>query len=332
MTDLDRRSFLKRAGAVTAGSLAVGTGVDALTHRLAAASSAAGVGDRRQSPKRGYGSLELRSPIDGGDAWLALPAHFQYSVLSRIGDPMSDGTVTPRSCDGMGAFADGRHGVRLVRNHEIRFSGAGPTATQGQYVVGREIGGSLRTYSGSYDLAARGGNTTIRFDRRAFRRDGGKVEDFVSNVGTVVNCAGGVHPLLESWLTCEEIIQEAGNPTGSAEAQTRPHGYVYPVPAHRSSAQGPSTPQPLVAMGRFAHEAVSVDPLTGIVYETEDAGSRQGSGFYRFLPNNPRDLYAGGTLQMLGIVDPPNATRDLRDGFPVGTTFGVAWVTITQPN
>src|SRR5829696_513366 len=220
MTDLDRRSFLKRAGAVTAGSLAVGTGVDALTHRLAAASSAAGVGDRRQSPKRGYGSLELRSPINGGEPWLALPAHFQYSVLSRIGDPMSDGTVTPRACDGMGAFADGRHGVRLVRNHEIRFIGSGASATQGQYVVGREVSGGVRSYPGTYDPAARGGNTTISFDRRAFHRTGGNVADFVSNVGTVVNCAGGVHPGLGAWFTCEEIVQEAGNPTGSPEAQT----------------------------------------------------------------------------------------------------------------
>jgi secreted PhoX family phosphatase len=332
MTDLDRRSFLKRAGAVAAGTVAVGTGVEVLTQRLAAASSSAVAGDHRQSAKRGYGELELRSPINGGEAWLALPAHFQYSVLSRIGDPMSDGTLTPRACDGMGAFADGRHGVRLVRNHEIRFIGAGAAATQGQYVVGREVDGGLRSYPGTYDPAARGGNTTISFDRRAFHRTGGNVADFVSNVGTVVNCAGGVHPMLHAWFTCEEIVQEPGNPTGSPEAQTQRHGYVYPVPAGLALAQAPATPQPVVAMGRFAHEAVAVDPASGIIFETEDAGSGQGSGFYRFLPNNPADPHAGGTLQILGVLDPPNAARDLRDGFPAGTSFEAEWINITEPN
>jgi uncharacterized protein len=330
MTDLDRRSFLKRAGAVTAGTLAVGTGVEVLTQRFAAASSSAVAGDRRQSAKRGYGELELRSPINGGEAWLALPSHFKYSVLSRIGDPMSDGTLTPRACDGMGAFADGRHGVRLVRNHEIRFLGSGASATQGQYVVGREVGGGLRSYPGTYDPAARGGNTTINFDRRAFHRTGGNVADFVSNVGTVVNCAGGVHPRLRAWFTCEEIVQEPGNPTGSPEAQTQRHGYVYPVPAGLALAQAPATPQPVVAMGRFAHEAVAVDPASGTIFETEDAGSGQGSGFYRFLPNNPGDPYAGGTLQILGVADQPK--RDLRDGVEMGTSFEAEWINIIEPN
>ena len=320
MTDIDRRSFLKRAGADDRRHGRPRDRGGRLTRRLAAASPAVG-GDRRRSAKKGYGELQVTAPINGGEPWLALPAHFRYSVLSRIGDPMSDGTLTPRACDGMGAFAAGRHGVRLVRNHEIRFSGSGATATQGQFVVGREVGGGLRNYPGAYDPAARGGNTAISFDRRAFHRTGGNVADFVSNVGTVVNCAGGVHPGLNAWFTCEEIVQEPGNPTGSPEAQTQPHGYVYPVPAGLALAQGPATPQPVVAMGRFAHEAVAVDPASGIIFETEDAGSGQGSGFYRFLPNNPRNPYAGGTLQILGVADPPNAMRDLRDGFPAGTSF-----------
>jgi uncharacterized protein len=334
MTELDRRSFLKRAGVMTAGTVAIASGVEVVTQRLASASSlgAGAVRDRRGSAKRGYGELEPKAPINGGEAWLAVPAHFRYSVLSRIGDPMSDGTVTPRSCDGMGAFASGRHRVQLVRNHEIRFLGSGATATQGQFVVGREVGGGLRSYPGIYDPASRGGNTTITFDRRAFQRTGGNVADFVSNVGTVVNCAGGVHPRLGAWFTCEEIVQEPGNPTGSPEAQTQRHGYVYPVPASLALAQAPARPQPVLQMGRFAHEAVAVDPASGIIYETEDAGSRQGSGFYRFLPNNPANPYAGGTLQILGVARPPNPTRDLRDGFPAGTSFQATWITITQPN
>ena len=332
MTGLDRRSFLKRAGAVTAGTVAVGTGVEAFTQRLAAASSTDVAGDRRPSRKRGYGELELRSPINGGEAWLALPAHFSYSVLSRIGDPMSDGTLTPRACDGMGAFADGRHGVRLVRNHEIRFAGSGAAATQGQYVVGREVGGAAAQLSGHLRSGGSRGEHDHQLRPSRLPPDGGNVADFVSNVGTVVNCAGGVHPRLNAWFTCEEIVQEPGNPTGSPEAQTQRHGYVYPVPAGLTLAQAPARPQPVVAMGRFAHEAVAVDPASGIIFETEDAGSGQGSGFYRFLPNNPANPYAGGTLQILSVVDPPNATRDLRDGFPAGTTFEAEWINITEPN
>ena len=335
MTALDRRSFLKRAGTVTAGAVVMSTGVEAVTRRLAAAAPLGAARDQsnRASVLKGYGELEPRSPINGGEAWLALPAHFQYAVLSRIGDPMSDGTLTPRACDGMGAFADGRHGVRLVRNHEIRFSGSGTAATQGHFVVGREVGGGIRSYPGTYDPNSRGGNTTIRFDRRAFHRTGGNIEDFVCNVGSVVNCAGGVHPGLNAWFTCEEIVQEPGNPTDSAEAQMQPHGYVYPVPAGLSLAQSPATPQPVVQMGRFAHEAVAVDPATGIIYETEDAGSAQGSGFYRFVPNNPSNPYAGGTLQILGVSNPPSPARDLRDGFdPETTVFDVAWINIVDPN
>ena len=40
-------------------------------------------------------------------------------------------------------------------------------------------------------------------------------------------------------------------------------------------------------MGRFAHEAVTTDQRTGIVYETEDAGAGFGSGFYRYIPTDP---------------------------------------------
>jgi secreted PhoX family phosphatase len=54
-------------------------------------------------------------------------------------------------------------------------------------------------------------------------------------------------------------------------------------------------------MGRFSHEAVAIDQRTGVVYLTEDAGSRVGSGLYRFLPTDPANLSAGGTLEMLGL-------------------------------
>ncbi len=57
------------------------------------------------------------------------------------------------------------------------------------------------------------------------------------------------------------------------------------------------------------HEAVAVDPRTGIVYETEDRGT---SGFYRFLPAERGNLAAGGRLQMLAVRGKPN--YDTRTG------------------
>ena len=61
---------------------------------------------------------------------------------------------------------------------------------------------------------------------------------------------------------------------------------------------GLTTPVPLVDMGRFVHEAVAVDPATGIVYQTED---RNDGLIYRFLPAKPGQLAAGGRLQALAV-------------------------------
>ena len=58
-------------------------------------------------------------------------------------------------------------------------------------------------------------------------------------------------------------------------------------------------PIPLKAMGRFNHEAIAVDPKSGVVYETED---RHDGLLYRFVPNSPGHLSAGGKLQALQIV------------------------------
>ncbi|MEM9824619.1 MAG: alkaline phosphatase PhoX, partial [Bacteroidota bacterium] len=85
----------------------------------------------------------------------------------------------------------------------------------------------------------------------------------------------------------------------NANAQLRKdHGYNFEVPA--SSQIKRAKPIPLKAMGRFNHEAVCVDPKTGIVYQTED---RPDGLFYRFLPNTPGQLHKGGKLQALMIKD-----------------------------
>jgi len=144
--------------------------------------------------------------------------------------------------------------------------------------------------------------------------------------GSVVNCAGGSAYRQSGWLTSEEIVQ---GPGASAPGITQRHGYNFlvPVGTERGAA---ATPRPLTAMGRFAHEAAVADQATGIVYETEDAGSGRGSGFYRFLPVDRDDLSQGGVLQMLAVAGRPQA--DLREGQRQGQPLPVAWVTITQPD
>jgi secreted PhoX family phosphatase len=112
-----------------------------------------------------------------------------------------------------------------------------------------------------------------------------------------------------------------------------PHGYVFEVPA-----DGPGDPRPIRDMGRFSHEAVAVDPVTGCLYETEDAGATlmgvfgasSKSGFYRFVPNVRGRLAAGGQLWMLKVKGRRKA--DLGDDYANGTRFDVEWVPIAQPD
>ncbi|MGH9286274.1 MAG: alkaline phosphatase PhoX, partial [Acidimicrobiales bacterium] len=179
--------------------------------------------------------------------------------------------------------------VRLVRNHERGGTG-------GAFASGM-----------TYDPMAEGGTTTLVFDPDAGRF----VESYASLAGTIRNCAGGPTPW-GSWLSCEETT----NINGSFR-----HGFIFEVPA-----AGYATGEPLTAMGRFSHEAAAVDPATGIVYETEDATP---GGFYRFLPNAPGNLLAGGRLQMLRIG--AGTVQTYQDTSPrdYGT---VDWVDIAVPN
>jgi secreted PhoX family phosphatase len=93
-------------------------------------------------------------------------------------------------------------------------------------------------------------------------------------------------------------------------------------------------------MGRFSHEAVATDPVTGFIYETEDA--RNVAGFYRFKPANNsrtyRSLEDGGTLQAARVLgrDRANllALAGVRpsDVAQVGQSFAIEWETIDNPD
>jgi uncharacterized protein len=229
----------------------------------------------------GYGPLRPVKDEATGLELLMLPRGFEYISYGWTNDPMGDGTPTPSAHDGMGAFRQGDL-VRIVRNHE---RGPGAAFT-----------------SPAYNPAAGGGTSTLVFDPDAGRW----LESYGSLGGTIRNCAGGPTPW-GTWLTCEETFSSTAG---------RRHGYVFEVPSG-----GKGSPVPYTAMGRFNHEAVAVDPVTGNIYETEDRGD---ACLYRFVPGVPGAPAEGGRLEALRIGAAGYDTR--RDG---PTSYGpVSWAPI----
>lgn len=289
-TAFDRRTLLK-GGAAFAASLAVGGPFQALAARTA------GAAPRSPGVSPDYGPLVPVRDQTTGLELLMLPRGFEYLSMGWTRDPLTDGTPTPGVHDGMAAFRMPNGKIHLIRNHE----------------QGQDEGAFVTP---NYDPAATGGTTTLVFDPDA----GAYVESWASLGGTIRNCAGGPTPW-GSWLSCEETLNEPTAGSSDQAKLTKKHGYVFEVPT-----VGTSDGTALKAMGRFSHEAVAVDPLTGIVYETED---RTPSGFYRFIPNQRGNLAAGGVLQMLAIG---STTRQTYDD-PTGTDYGVvSWVTIDNPD
>ncbi|TDU86923.1 hypothetical protein EV138_0440 [Kribbella voronezhensis] len=250
-------------------------------------------------PKIGYGPL-----IPDPAGMLDLPRGFSYQIVSREGTVRPDGLPTPSRFDGMGTFPDRFGGNRLVRNHECS-----PTAKI------KVVAPPERTY----DPAGAGGTSTLVVDRHNH-----KTSEHISLGGSAINCSGGITPW-RTWLTCEETELKAGQ-----SGYTKDHGFIFEVDPYDDRRN--NHPTPLTAMGRFQHEAVAIDPATGIVYETEDAFVAPLGGFYRFLPNRPRggwgSLRAGGELQAMRIPDLP----DLSVVQEAGTVFhGVEWVKVPDP-
>jgi secreted PhoX family phosphatase len=301
---LSRRAFLGKSAALTGGTLLSLSALERLTLRSASA---------RSSRPDVYGKLVPKAPENdpGGFEILALPEKFRYVAFSATGDIMSDGNPVPVNLDGMAAFRHPRasHVVRLIRNHEVR-SGPGTVA-----------GSVLGPAATKYDVQGVGGTTTLDYDEKRNELVG----HFVSLNGTIVNCAGGIGLRNRSWITCEETTANAG--TGGGPGWAKNHGYAFEVPV---AGNAPAPAVPIPAMGRFAHEALAVDQRTGIVYQTEDAGSGVGSGFYRYIPVDRWNLLAGGTLQMLGIKGQPQ--YDARENQQVGRWLPVEWFDVPEPD
>jgi uncharacterized protein len=248
------------------------------------------------------------------EKYLDLPEGFSYKIISKAGNTMSDGLRVPGRADGMGAFARADGKVVIIRNHENSPTPLenSPFGLEGELLGLVDV--SKLYDAGKGELPGLGGTTTLVYDEEK----GEVIEEYLSLAGTYRNCAGGVTPW-NSWLTCEEDTTKA-----DGENIEKDHGYVFDVPA---DSIGLVEPRPIKAMGRFNHEAVAVDPQTGIIYQTEDASD---SLIYRFIPENPEDLHQGGKLQALAIGNRPKLdTRNWKErGVEQGVGYPVVWLDV----
>ena len=225
---------------------------------------------------------------------LDLPKGFSYRILSKAGDPMADGFKVPGKPDGMAAFPTGDGKIVLVRNHELSLAetGSGPFENDHQFPEGTDSSLSHDPGKGG-NKPHLGGTSNLVFDPET----GETVSQHLSLTGTDRNCAGGPMPW-GSWITCEE-------PEDLTSERGLNHGWCFEVKA--SATPGLQKAVALKALGRFRHEAVALDPATGILYITED---RTDGLLYRFIPAEKNNLTAG-KLQALAIVGTPKA--DLRN-------------------
>ncbi len=165
------------------------------------------------------------------------------------------------------------HGIRLPQGFHAQLIGmsgvpvartryAWHSAPDGGACFAHADGGWVYVSNAELDDEG-GGAGAIRFNA-----SGEIVDAYRILTGTRRNCAGGATPW-NTWLSCEEY----------------PDGLVWEC---QPFARGQGGARP--ALGRYAHEAAAVDPVTGLVYLTEDD---KNSRLYRFRPERPGDLSAG---------------------------------------
>jgi secreted PhoX family phosphatase len=306
---LSRRSIL--AGTATG----VGLVMAGATPSTAAQPARAARGRHTGTP----GHRPFPPLVDDPKGLLALPAGFAYEVVTYAGKTkLTTGEPTPSNHDGTAVFDAGRGRYRLIQNHEL---------SAGAALGVPHIEGTV------YDAAApaAGGCTVIETDAR-----GRNLGESVGISGTLVNCAGG-HTPWGTWLTCEETEIKAGTAWtagGRTGTYAQDHGYVFEV-----FGGGRALPRPIKAFGRFAHEALAVDPSRTKVYLSEDASAPNGL-FYRWTAPRGVRLQAGvadqlapgaGSFEAMAILLPDGSVLPdvaYLTSAQLGRPFPVRWVPV----
>lgn len=262
-----------------------------------------GTAEARWLREAGYGPL-----VPDPAGILSLPEGFSYTIVAQAGvTTLASGEPTPNDADGMASFVRRGGGSVLVCNHEI--GGSEPLRVPALAGL-------------TYDDKAGGGTTTIEVDRF-----GRRVSELVSIAGTHNNCAGGSTPW-QTWLTCEE--------TESILAGGKRHGYVFEVDPYDQQAN--MNPEPIKALGRFAHESVAVDPFFGRIFMTEDASNPNGLLYRWSAPLRSPRLRRGslrsltddaGSLEAMQAYTRAGAfVPDLSVATEPGTTYRVSWIDV----
>lgn len=180
------------------------------------------------------------------------------------------------------------------------------TFPDGGAVLPRTGGGWVYTSNSEIPLLPLGGCGALAFTEK------GDVEDAYSILtGTTQNCAGGITPW-HTWISCEEskdgLCWEC-NPFAPGQGIAKP------------------------ALGRFAHEAVAVDPKRHTVYLTEDIADGR---FYRWtaapedIGRDGRMSLERGSLEVMNIVGYHDDCYPQSDAF-VRRQLDVSWTAAIEP-
>ena len=200
----------------------------------------------------GLGLLVLGRALAGcggdGSGSSGTGARGQFSSIGPLGAPDANGLrIPPGFTSRVIAQANRPVGNSLFLWHTDPDGGAVYPHPQGGwvYVSNREF--------------LPGGVDAIRFDAQGEIID---AYNILPGLLTRINCGGGVAPW-GTWMSCEEW--DGGN-------------------VWECDPFGAALPQLHLPLGSFSHEALAVDPVTHILYLTEDQGDGR---FYRFVPDSP---------------------------------------------
>lgn len=144
-----------------------------------------------------YGPL-----LDDPQGIFNLPKGFSYKIISRSGELLDDGFLSPGRNDAMAAFPAKGGKVWVIRNHEISSDNPenGPFGLDNSKL--QDLPESDIYDRGFVKNPSLGGTTTFLFNE-----DSQEMEyQYLSLAGTSRNCAGDPTPW-KSWLSCEETVE-----------------------------------------------------------------------------------------------------------------------------